>query len=193
MRDTTPTDPQLTPDTTGDATPTGIAMTVADAAQVLGLTSDAIRAKIRRGTMAEFKADDDTWRVIVDGTGDATPTDPRQTPGTTPTGRRQTATDPLTDAPIGLIAHMQEEIAYLRMELAKRSQELTTERERADVLMREALGRIEALTAGPVTDAGEDAPQRPQDAPGDEHAGDVADEPAAPWWRRWWRSVPGQS
>jgi hypothetical protein len=140
MHDTTPTDQGQT------------AMTVADAAQALGLTSDAIRARIRRGTMSGFKADDDTWRVIVDQpvdatptdsgqTDDATPTDSGQTDDATPTGRRQTATDPL-------IEHMEEEIMYLRTELAQRSHELATERERSDVLQREALGRIEALTAG---------------------------------------------
>jgi hypothetical protein len=45
---------------------------------------------------------------------------------------------------------MQEEIAYLRTELAKRSHELATERERSDILQREALGRIEALTGGEI-------------------------------------------
>ncbi len=45
---------------------------------------------------------------------------------------------------------MQQEIEYLRTELAKRSHELATERERSDVLQREALGRIEALTAGEI-------------------------------------------
>ena len=149
----TPADPRQTPDATGDTTatdPRQTAMTVADAAHALGLTSDAIRAKIRRGTMSGFKAADDTWRVIVDLPGDTTATDHGQTPDTTPTGRGQTATDPPTDAPIDLIDHMQDEIAYLRTELAKRSHELATERERSDVLQREALGRIEALTAGGI-------------------------------------------
>ncbi len=49
--------------------------------------------------------------------------------------------------------------------------------------------RLKQLTAGPVTDVGEDAPQRPQDAPGEASAGDMADEPGVPWWRRWWRSL----
>jgi len=147
MTDRTPTDQEQTPGATGDATPTDrrqAAMTVADAAQALGLTSDAIRAKIRRGTMSGFKADDDTWRVIVDRPGDATPTASRQTDDTTTGSPGQTP----TDAHIPLIEHMQQEIAYLRTELAKRSHELATERERSDVLQREALGRIEALTAG---------------------------------------------
>jgi hypothetical protein len=151
MHDTTPTDQGQTPDATGDTTPTDqgqSAMTVADAAQALGLTSDAIRARIRRGTMSGFKADDDTWRVIVDQPVDTTPTDSGQTDGTTSDSRGQTATDPPTDVHIRLIEHMREEIVYLRTELAQRSHELATERERSDVLQREALGRIEALTAG---------------------------------------------
>jgi hypothetical protein len=146
MNDTTPADQGQTPDATGDTTPADrrqTAMTVADAAQALGLTSDAIRARIRRGTMAGFKADDATWRVIVDQPVDATPTDSGQTDGTTSDSRGQTATDHLR-----LIEHMREEITYLRTELAQRSHELATERERSDVLQREALGRIEALTAG---------------------------------------------
>lgn len=170
MSDTTPTDQGQTPDATGDTTatdPRQTAMTVADAAHALGLTSDAIRAKIRRGTMSGFKAADDTWRVIVDLPGDTTATDQGQTPDTTPTGRGQTATDPPTEGHISLIDHMREEIEYLRTELAKRSRELATERERSDVLQREALGRIEALTAG------ETAPQTRQDTPGSTETSDT--------------------
>jgi hypothetical protein len=165
MSDTTPTDQGQTPDATSVTTPTDrrqTAMTVADAAQALGLTSDAIRARIRRGTMSGFKADDDTWRVIVDQPVDATPTDAGQTDGTTPTGRGQTATDLPTDADLRLIEHMQEEIMYLRTELAQRSHELATERERSDILQREALGRIEALTAGEtVSGTAQEAPGSP--------------------------------
>jgi hypothetical protein len=47
-----------------------------------------------------------------------------------------------------LIAHLQGEIAYLRAELAKRAEELARERERGDVLHREALARIDALASG---------------------------------------------
>jgi len=166
MSDTTPTDQRQTPDATGDATPTDrrqTAMTVADAAQALGLTSDAIRAKIRRGTMSGFKADDDTWRVIVDQPGDTTATDSRQTDDTTTVSQGQTGTDPPTDAHLPLIEHMQQEIAYLRTELAKRSHELATERERSDVLQREALGRIEALSAGePVSQTAPEPPGSPE-------------------------------
>ena len=59
MSDTTPTDRGQTIDATAtDLRQTEL--TVADAARVLGLTSDAVRAKIRRGTMSAFKAPDDT-------------------------------------------------------------------------------------------------------------------------------------
>ena len=54
---------------------------------------------------------------------------------------------------------MRFEKAYLRAELTARSRELAAERERADVLMRGTLGRFEALTAGQVIEAREDALQ----------------------------------
>jgi hypothetical protein len=133
--------------------------------------------------MSGFKADDDTWRVIVDQPVDATPTNAGQTDGTTPTGRGQTATDPPTDAHLHLIEHMQEEIAYLRTELAKRSHELATERERSDVLQREALGRIEALTAGETSSRASSS-----EAPASPRSDDQPLQGLRAWWRRLWGS-----
>jgi hypothetical protein len=100
-----------------------------------------------------------------------------------------------------VVEQLRSENAYLGTELTARSQELTAERERADVLMREALGRIEALTAGgslvTVTsddraDDGEtrdNAAVRTHDDPHEARAGDVDPEASQPWWRRWWRSL----
>ncbi len=177
MSDATPTDLGQTPDTT----PTDrrlTAMTVAEAAQALGLTSDAIRAKIRRGTMSGFKADDDTWRVLVDQPGDATPTDQGQTPDTTSADPGQTTTDPPTDAHLQLIEHMEQEIGYLRTELAQRSHELATERERSDILQREALGRIEALTVGTTP------PGTSPEAPGSPRSDGTGQGGIWTWWKR---------
>ncbi len=94
---------------------------------------------------------------------------------------------PDTDRP--LVEQLRSEVDYLRAELAARNRDLATEwersaaeRERADVLMREALGRIEALTTGPVADADEDASQTHQNVPGDEiPAGVAGDAAPAPW------------
>ena len=161
-------------------------VSVGEAARRLGISPDAVRGRLQRGTLAGEKIAG-VWRVA----GAALPPDTAPT-GRSPvdqqdtTGQRQDTDRPSESA---LIEQLRSENDYLRAELSARSRELAAERERADVLMREALGRIEVLTAGPVADAGENAPRSTQDAPGDEGAGDMADDAPAPWWRRWWRSL----
>jgi len=80
-----------------------------------------------------------------------------------------------------MIEHMQEEIAYLRTELAQRSHELATERERSDVLQREALGRIEALTTGEIV------PETRQDTSESPRSDDQPLQGLRTWWHRLWR------
>jgi hypothetical protein len=154
---------------------------VAEAARRLGVTPDAVRRRLQRGTLAGEKRAG-VWQVA----GAALPPDTTAT-GPSP-GPRQDATGQGQDAPPALIDHLRAEVDYLRAELHAERERSAAERERADVLMREALGRIEALTAGPVTDPGEDAPQTRHDAPGEAHAADVADDaPALYGWASAWR------
>lgn len=124
-------------DTTGmshDTTPT---VSVAEAARRLGITDDAVRARIRRGTLRGEKVGA-VWQVRLPT--DATPEPARHDT----TDRRATRRDPEPDA---LAEHLRSEVGYLREQLATTIRQLAAERERADVLQREALGRIEALSA----------------------------------------------
>ncbi len=140
-------------------------MPVHEAAELLGISENAVRARLRRGTLAGVKHGT-SWHVLLrDSDIPVIPADaPHDVPRDVPS--HATARTAVHD-------HRDDEIRYLREQLDRALRQLENERERADVLMREALGRIEALTAG------EDAPQTRQDAPGDEHAGDVADGPRA--------------
>ena len=152
-------------------------MSVAEAAVRLGITPDAVRARLHRGTLAGEKHAG-TWRVWLSNT-----TTDRQT-----TGDRQDATGHRQDAPTGEVdalrdhvAYLAADVAYLQDQLAQRSRELATERERSDVIQQLALQRIPVLTPGdvpPQTGAtaapeGPGSPERPAtgQAPG-------------PWWRR---------
>ena len=65
--------------------------------------------------------------------GDPTPT---QRPTEQPTERDPTA----------LVAHLEAEVAFPRDQLDRRSRELAAERERSDVLMREAMARTPDLS-----------------------------------------------
>ncbi len=88
------------------------------------------------------------------------------------------------DAPAArdeVIAELRQDKAYLQAALDRALAQLAAERERSDVLMRVALGRIEALTAAErqhvqnpqIPDAGEDARQAHHDAPGGTAANDA--------------------
>ncbi len=164
------TRPETIPETSQYTT-----ITVTEAAQRLQVTEDAVRKRLQRGTLKGIKTGG-TWDVIeTDELKGATPTGTDKTHDTV-SGRPENVPDATDSA---LVEHLQGEITYLRAELAKRSQELATERERADVLQREALGRIEALSAS-VSDHDDD-----------QDAGDGAEPRVAPrgvWarLRRWW-------
>lgn len=120
-----------------------------EAARALGLTPEAVRSRVRRGTLDGERVNG-SWRVRLPG--DA-PSPGRSRPTRDhPTDRP--ATDRLLDVEVMFAAqraaldHAEQEITWLRGELSARSQELAAERERSDVLHREAFARIEALTAG---------------------------------------------
>jgi hypothetical protein len=178
MSDRKPTGNQPERDRATDRAAT-VTVPAAEAARRLGITPDAVRARINRGTLAGEKRGAQWWVHLPT---DRIPTEP-------PTGVQPDATGTRPDTDRPLVEQLRSENAYLRVELSARSRELAAERERADVLMREALGRIEALTAGPVTDVDEDVPQRAQDGPHEAIIADVDPKAAAPWWRRWWRSL----
>lgn len=96
------------------------------------VNADAVRARIRRGTLEAVKCEGE-WSVHL-------PHD---------AGQDTDATQPDTDrAETALIDQLQSENAYLRDRLSDVIRQAASERERADVLQREALQRLEALTPG---------------------------------------------
>jgi hypothetical protein len=138
MSDTTPTRRRHDADTTTARD----VVSPTEAAARLGITPDAVRARLRRGTLAGERVDGD-WRVFLPS--DATPIesrhDDRHDTDTTPSAMLLAAKDET-------ITRLDAEVAFLRDQLDHSRRELATERERFDVLHREALGRIPQLTAG---------------------------------------------
>src|SRR5690606_27988818 len=114
------------------------------------------RARIRRGTIDAVK-EDGVYVVLL-------PHDAQQD-----TDATATASDTTDDA---LIDQLRSEVEYLRSELTAARIQAEKERERADVLQREALQRIEGLipiALGPTVDR--------QDAPGStESASPITDD-----------------
>jgi len=157
-----------------DRTPTGHrqgadrppTVSVAEAAAVLGITPDAVRGRLQRGTLAGEKITG-AWRVHLPGEAQQ-PVDQQATDGS-PTGHRQDA----------LVAHLEGEVTYLRerLEEADRQrgylqQQLEAERQRSDV--------IQALGAGTTSDTVANASGSP-----------VHDETPATGLVAWWRRLRG--
>ena len=166
-------------------------LSVPEAAERLGITPDAVRARLHRGTLEGEKVAG-MWQVHL------APPPPPIPVGATGTqqdaaGIRQDTDRQPTDA---LIARLESEIDHLRGELAAR----TEENRRKDHLLAAALERLPAL--GASEDAPVDAirhpaggggvhmaPRTSQDAYGDPVAAEVA---IGAGWRRWWRRVMGR-
>ncbi len=193
-------------DTTGDATPnptpprsnttgtTGEALPVATAAAALGITSDAVRARIRRGHLRgekrggawfvflpdpdrpDAKHDSDaTQRDTPSGQHDREPdtTDPVATPNAT------VVTPPVVDlAPLaGVIRYQEEIIERQSRELAQLNAAAAMWQERARLFE----GQLKQLTAG------ETPPETVAEPPGSPETNATRPRGVLDRLRRWWR------
>jgi len=173
-------------------------VSVAVAAKRLGITHDAVRKKLQRGTLPGDKSAGE-WRVFLprqDTQGvrqDAEPDDRQDETET----RQDTARTPSADVLAGrdaLIDQLKSENAFLRDQLDQRSRELGAERERSDVLQQLALNRIPPLASGETrVDQTNEPPSRtdppaasPQPPGSTETAKTSADtsQSRRSWWRR---------
>ncbi len=144
MTDATPTRQRHDVDTTVDydvVSPT-------EAAGRLGITPDAVRARLRRGTIAGERIDGD-WQVFLPR--DTTPTevshDDRHDADTKRHDTDTTLIMSLLAAKDQAIAIQQEEIEFLRRQSEESDRRHAVEIERRDILLRQALGLIPALPA----------------------------------------------
>jgi hypothetical protein len=136
-----------------------------EAAAALGLSAEAVRMRLRRGSLAGEKAGR-TWRVYLPG--DAAPP-------VAATGQPPVATEPRPDSDhTALLAELRADVGFLRAELERRGVELAEMRR----LLAMHMPALPAATV-PATPA-----ERPASAP---NAADVA-QTTPRRWRRFWRA-----
>ena len=143
-------------DHTGQTGPTNQRVTVPEAAELLGITAEAVRMRIKRGTL---RSERQAGRVFV-LLGQGQPTEQ-------PTDR--------PDEPNALISQLRDEIAYLR-----------DENRRKDELLAAALSRIPPALEAPSearesSQTVEAEPQRTEPRPATVESREGAERP---WWRR---------
>ncbi len=172
----------------GPSTPPGRKKTVSEAAGELGISAEAVRSRIKRGTLRSVK-DGSTVYVLLETarTTDQTRLDIDQTPPEPARTADQTE----------LVEALREQAAYLQGVIATRDHEL---RERAEEIRRRdsALERQQELTAMFANRLRElETPQTSQESPRDtpEASEGTSTSPATegaqestesrPLWRRW--------
>ena len=173
--------------------------TVAEAAEILGITAEAVRTRIKRGKLESVKDPPDrTGTVYVLLQADQTG------PNIDPTPQVQDQTSDQTQERGELVEALREQVAYLRGVIATRDRELE---QRAEEIRRRdmALECEQQLTAMFATRLGELEPAQevrespespgptkktPAPAPGEAQAA-IGDSETGGGRRPWWRRVLG--
>ena len=115
-----------------DRPPTDRRVTVIEAAQILGITPDAVRSRLRRGTLTKETGEDGTVYVRLDGDGRD--------------GRTDQTTDRSTGQPtVPYISALRSENELLRREL----EDWKEEARRKDHLIAALVQRVPELEAAP--------------------------------------------
>jgi hypothetical protein len=146
-------------------------VTVAQAAQILGLSAEAVRMRIKRGTLKHVK-DENTVYVLLDHRHlDTDQTQPND----------KLSTKPTTDQ-TALIQALRAEVEFLREEMRRREERHTEEARRKDHLLAAALERIPELEA--PREASESRQSAAEDDGRGEGRGGEEGPPHRPWYHR---------
>ena len=148
--------------------PSGNRVSVYEAADALGVTVDAIRKRIQRGTIPHERHEDGRVYVLLDATSNLQDSDQDK--------YRTHATDALVES-------LSEQVEYLKDVVATRDEEIR----RRDHIIAGLVERVPALeaprepreTSQTVAEGPEGADPRPADKGAQEGA-----EPRPSWWRR---------
>jgi hypothetical protein len=142
--------------------------TVAEAAEVLQLSAEAVRSRIKRGSLESAK-EGNTVYVLLDA--DQARPNPAQT----------------SDQTMALITNLQDQVEYLRGELARREETHLEESRRKDSIIAALTQRIPEIEA-PAPQEARESPEtveeeRERAGP---HPATVGNQEGAqrPWWRR---------
>jgi predicted ArsR family transcriptional regulator len=153
-------------DRTGQPNSTNQRLTVSEAAEALGITAEAVRMRIKRGTLCSERQ---AGRVFV-LLGPDRPTEH-------PTER----TEPAEDRTAELIATLQEQLAEER-EARRRADTIIAQLARANEEQARTIRELEAPSE-PPSEARE-SPQTATEEPDNSAMGGAQEGVQRPWWRR---------
>jgi hypothetical protein len=159
-------------------------VTVADAAILLGISEDAVRSRLRRGTLRRETGKDGTVFVVLGTDRQASnqrPTNDRSTDQQNDQPRTNQATD---DTDAGGSDHYRDELLeVLRDEVSHLRDQLDRERDASAELRRIVAGLVQRV---PELEGAPEAARSPESVYEDSDRGDVPPEPQEPSQRRSW-------
>jgi hypothetical protein len=143
--------------------------TVAEAAEVLQLSAEAVRSRVKRGSLESAK-EGNTVYVLLDA--DQARPNPAQT----------------SDQTMALITNLQDQVEYLRGELARREETHLEESRRKDSIIAALTQRIPEIEA-PAPQEARESPETAQEqqgrgAPHPDATGAQEGVQRRSWWRR---------
>jgi hypothetical protein len=146
-----------------DQPPTSRRLTVQDAAGALGITVDAVRGRIKRGSLESTKDEDGTIYVLLDERDQAD-------------GQSHLAADQsgLVEGLRGQISTLEDQVSFLRSELLTRNEELR----RKDHIIAALTERI------PELEAPREASESRESAATESEGEAPPDGEQRSWWRR---------
>lgn len=169
-----------------DDSPINRRATVPEAARILGISPEAVRARLSRGTLPKEKAPDGAVYVLLktDYTADHTQSNGDET------NDKSRSNGDRTNDQTGTVEVLQDQIDYLREQLDQERQARTEERRRHDTLMAQLMQRI------PEIEASQDPRYAPESAGEEQQAGTSPPEPEnqssrRSWWQRLFSSHSG--
>ncbi len=135
-------------DRTGDHTAELTTVTVADAAELLGLTTEAVRMRVIRGTLASTKVGGTVY-VLLDGPNERPNVKPNFKPNSRTNGRPNPRPNLEPDPAVANLrehnADLCDQVEHLRRELDTRNEELR----RKDTILMAMTQRIPELETAP--------------------------------------------
>ena len=168
-----------------DSSHTGRRLTVQQAADELGLTVDAIRGRLRRGTIRSVR---EGGRVFIVLTGNESNTARDQPTGQyTPTDDEPSQQQSSPSETPELVEELQDRVRYLERSLDREREARREESRELRRLLAASLERIPAIEPPEATESPETAPgdtestEMPADATG---AQEAPQQERRSWWRR---------
>ncbi len=152
-----------------DVSPDILRLTVPDAAKALGISPEAVRNRLSRGTLESTREDGSVYVLLpadrAQHTGDISPDIPVES-STLISAKDETITD------------LREQILFLRSELVTRNEELR----RKDHIIAALTERIPELE--PASEPRESHESVSEDDGREEERGGIGGPPRRPWWQR---------